>query len=305
MKYELVIVRYGEIALKGKETRRRFENILVSNIKNAFGKEKIPNKIKKEWGRIYIFTDQIQKSINVLKKVFGITSVSPAVQIKSNMSSISKLAVKIAKENNLTEKKSFALRVNRTGSHSFSSQDVAVKIGNDVVNKTGAKVNLDKPDFELFIEIRNENAYFFPEKIRSIGGMPLGTQGNVLCLADSLDSVLAAWYLMRRGCKVFFFCTDELITDAIADFSDNWYARLEIIQTNAKIDDFYDILNKKCNELNCNAVVTGHSFYAESNDWLSDIQNLKNNCALPVLHPLIAMEKNEIKNKSREIGLKK
>ena len=147
MKYELILVRYGEIALKGKETRNRFENILVNNIRNALNSKKILHKIKKERGRIYVFTDQIQDSIDILQKVFGITSVSPAVKINSDMDVMSKFAVKVAKENNLTERNSFALRVTRTGSHSFSSQDVAVKLGSDIVDATGAKVDLSNPFF--------------------------------------------------------------------------------------------------------------------------------------------------------------
>ena len=98
MKYDLILVRYGEIALKGRETRRRFESILVNNIKNALNTENISNKINKEMGRIFIHTTQIDKSISVLKKIFGITSISPCNKIESKIESISKLAIKISKE---------------------------------------------------------------------------------------------------------------------------------------------------------------------------------------------------------------
>ena len=98
MKYELVIVRYGEIALKGKEVRKRFEDALVSNIKNALIEKNLVNKITKERGRIYVYTTQIEKCIDVLQRVFGITSISPAYQTISDMNSMSKLAVDISKE---------------------------------------------------------------------------------------------------------------------------------------------------------------------------------------------------------------
>jgi len=296
--YKLIIVRYGEIALKGKETRNRFENILVSNINNALQTEKIVHKIKKERGRIYIFADQIQNSINVLQKVFGITSVSPAVRIENDMKSMSKLAIKLAKEK-ITSKNSFALRVTRTGSHNYSSQDVAVKLGNDVVNATAAKVDLTNPFFKLFIEIRQKEAFFFVEKIRGIGGMPLNTQGNVLSLVDTYNSILAAWYLMRRGCKVVFACLDESYCDAIDNFSTDWYASSNTITVNSKKEDFYKTLNKIGVENNCEAIVTGFVF-----DDISEIRMITEKCNLPVLHPLIAMEKDEIKNKCKEIGLK-
>ena len=179
MKFVLIIVRYGEIALKGRETRNRFENTLVSNIKNAFNFEKLSNKIKRERGRIYIYTDQINECLEVLRKIFGIISVSPAFQTLSDMESISKLALNVVKEV-LNEKKSFAIRTTRTGEHNFSSQDVAIKIGNDIVKATKASVDLTNPDLELFIEIRNDKAFVFTEKIPCMGGMPINTQGKIL-----------------------------------------------------------------------------------------------------------------------------
>jgi len=104
VEYELIIVRYGEIALKGKTTRRHFENCLISNIKNALNREQITHRIKKEWGRIYVYTNHIDKSMDVLQKIFGIVSMSPAVQTQSNMDSMSNLAVSISKDT-LTEEK--------------------------------------------------------------------------------------------------------------------------------------------------------------------------------------------------------
>ena len=132
MEYKLIIVRYGEIALKGEATRRHFENCLINNIKNALNIKQIPYRIKMERGRIYAYTNQIKKGLDVLQKIFGITSISPAAPIQSNMNSMSSLATSISKEK-LTKEKSFAIRSTRMGEHSFTSQDVAVKIGNDVV----------------------------------------------------------------------------------------------------------------------------------------------------------------------------
>jgi thiamine biosynthesis protein ThiI len=191
VKYELILIRYAELGLKATETRNRFENTLINNIRNALKTKEISFELRRERGRIYVFTNQINKSIDVLQKIFGITSISPAVKTSSKMEAISKVAIDISKEK-LTKKKSFALRVTRTGNHSFTSQDVAVQIGNDVVKATNSSVNLTNPDFELFIEIRDKNAYLFIQKIRCNGGLPLRTQGKILVLVDSLESILAA-----------------------------------------------------------------------------------------------------------------
>ncbi len=301
MKYELIIVRYGEIALKGKETRRRFENTLVNNMKNALNAENLSFKIKKEWGRMYVYTDQINAAVNVLKKVFGITSVSPAVQVTVSLESISDIAVSVSKEF-LTKEKTFAVRTSRTGDHSFSSQDVSVKIGSDIVDAIGSGVNLANPDFRLFIEIRNDKAFIFTERIRAVGGMPLGTQGVVIALIDSSHSILAAWYIMRRGCKAIFAVTDDSLKDNLKSFTENWYAKLDmfIIKDGENI---FKTLEQATSEKNCSAVVTGHTLSTNPEQELSEIKLFTKNISYPIIHPLIAMEKDEIKEKCKEIGL--
>jgi len=295
--YELIIIRYGEIALKGRETRNRFENILVSNIKKTFDLEKLSNKIKRERGRIYIHTTQINGCIDVLRKVFGITSVSPAYQTSSGMESISKLALNVSKEE-LNEKKSFAIRTTRTGEHNFSSQDVAIKIGNDIVKATKASVNLTKPDFELFIEIRNDKAFVFTEKIPSMGGMPINTQGKILALINSPESILAAWYLIRRGCNAIFITTEES-KNMLERFIEKWYIKSKILTIPTK-DKTNSLIKEIAKKNNCEAIVTGHTLNKNS---IYDITKLKQQINLPVLAPLIAMNENEIKTKTKEIEL--
>ena len=301
MKHELILVRYGEIALKGKETRKRFENILMSNIKNAFNQENILNKISKEWGRIYIYTNKIKESINVLKKIFGIISISPSIQATSDINSISDKAINISKEN-LDEKKSFALRVTRTGEQKFTSQDAAVKIGNDIVNATKASVDLTNPDFELFIEIRNDKTYLFIEKIKGFGGMPIGSQGNILAFIDTPYAILASWYLVHRGCKPIFLSINESHKDVLERFMNSWFIKSKIITGNSK-DNLYKQINKTAAKHKCDAIVSGHTIFDNSKNILSSIKQLKKQTNLPVLHPLIAMDYEEINRKCKEIGL--
>ena len=301
MNYELIIIRYGEIALKGRETRRRFENALVSNINNAFSKEKLSSKIIKEWGRIYVYTAQINECMNILRKIFGITSISPALQAKSDIESISKLAVDISKKEIIKEM-SFAIRATRTGKHAFTSQDVAIKIGNEIVKATRASVNLKNPDFELFIEIRNDKAFLFIKKIRCVGGMPFGTQGSILAFINKLDSILAAWYLMRRGCKIVFVITKEFNKDILNSFIENWFVKSSIFIVNSE-NNLYEQINKIAYERNCDAVVTNHTVFNDSKNMLSEIKQLKKYVDIPILHPLISMNDEEIIKKCKEIGL--
>ncbi|GAG35663.1 unnamed protein product, partial [marine sediment metagenome] len=247
---------------------------LVNNIKNAFKSNNLNCEIRRERGRIYLYVKEVSKGLEILKRIFGITSFSPVIKTTSKLDDISDIAVKISKTM-IKNENSFALRVTRTGNHNFSSQDVAVKIGNVIVNATKAGVDLSNPDFELFIEIRNENTFFFTEKIRGTGGLPLGTQGTILALINTPQSLLAAWYLMRRGCDILFLKTNNQITRSLHSFITSWYVESDIIECDPKEKDLYKTVNIIASERSCDAVVTGHTIYDTSQDVLSDIKQLK------------------------------
>lgn len=299
MKYELIIVRYGELSLKSKYVRNSFETTLIRNIKEAFLSNNISCKINREWGRIYLHTYELSKGLDILKQIFGIISFSPAIKKSSDINQISNHALKVSKKH-LNRNKTFALRVTRTGKHDYTSQDVAIKIGNDIVEATKAKVDLKKPDFEIFIEIRNKNSYVFTEKISGVGGLPLGTQGKVLAVMDTPQSLLAAWYLMRRGCKIVFVNTNSSNIKMLNTFIDKWYAKSKIIEINQN-QKFYETINNLASENRCNAIVTGHGIVTKNS--IQDITKLKKHSIFPILHPLISIEDDEINKKCKEIGI--
>jgi len=296
--YELIIVRYGEIGLKAKATRRRFESTLVSNIKKALEIEKLSNEIKLMRGRIFVYTKEIKKSLSILQKIFGITSISPATKTNSDMDSMKKYAVNISKKQ-MEKTDSFALRVTREGNHEYTSQDVAIAVGNTVRIAMNAKVNLTNPDFTLFIEIRNNEAYFYTNKIIGVGGLPLGTQGNVLSIIDTDQSILASWYMMHRGCKIIYGSKNQKFNKKIETFAKNWYAESQIFNISQDNNSF-DSINKIAKNNKCDAIITGHNIKN-----LEDIRRFKEQIKFPVLHPLIAMTEEQIQSKIKELGLLK
>lgn len=302
VKHELIIVRYGEIALKGTIIRKQFTNILVNNIQNALNKRQIPHKIHKTWGRIYIYTYQIKKTINILQHIFGVISISPAVRTTSDIPSISQLVVNITKQL-FGKENSFAIRPTRTGIHTFTSQDIAIKIGHDVVQTTGATVNLTAPDFTIGLEIRHENTYVFSEKYQGVGGLPLGTQGTVAALISDPISLLAAWYLMKRGCSIIFLTTKKGNDFYLNKFITTWYAPRKIISEITETTKLYKTVNKLVAEKKCDGLITNQTLYANSQDTMSVIKNLKKNITCPIFYPLIAHDKQAINLKCKEIGM--
>jgi len=298
VKFELIIIRYGEIALKSNYIRKKFERILIKNIKTILNQEKITNKIKSEWGRIYLYTDKIDRSLIILKKIFGIVNFSPSTQTNSNIKSISKKTISLSKDY-LKKDISFAIRTNRTGNHNYTSQDVSVKIGRKIQENTGCSVDLTNPDFELFIDIREENAYLFKEKINGPGGMPVGSQDKVLSFIDNIYSILACFYILRRGCKPLFFVKKDFDISLLNSFVKKWYLESEIFVYNEN-KNFFSELNKKLSEKKCKAVVTG--FFDLKNNF-PKIKEFKKNIDVPILHPLISFDENNLEEKLKEIGV--
>jgi len=301
--YDLILVRYGELSLKSRYVRRYFENMLVRNIKNVFRRHGLSCRVEREWGRIYVFTDNVSSGVDLLRRVFGVVSVSPAFRTVSSMDSVSKLAVGVSKKF-LCGDMSFAVRVTRTGCHVFTSRDVAVRVGRDVAAVTGARVDLDRPDFELFIEVRDDVSFLFTEKIVCVGGLPVGTQGRVLVLVDSFYSILAAWYMMRRGCDVVFVVVDDSFLSCLDSFLSKWNMESKIISANVSCRvDLYSMLDRFFLDEGCDAIVTGYSMYMHSDDVLSSIMLLKKHVGHLFLHPLICFDREMMDQKLREIGV--
>jgi thiamine biosynthesis protein ThiI len=211
------------------------------------------------------------------------------------------LALQFTK-NILTEEKSFAIRSTRIGTHMFTSQEVAARIGNDIVSATHAQVDLTNPDLELFIEIRDKKSFLFTEKINGVGGLPLGTQGRILALIDNTASLLAAWYLMHRGCNVVIVNMNESNDDSIHSFLTHWYADAEIISVNPKTKNFFDQLRTLASEKNCDALVIGNTLENPTCS-LATITQLKKQSIIPILTPLIAMTPEELQQQCRKRGI--
>jgi len=213
-----IFVRFGELGLKSPPVRRNMERRLAHNINVILEKHGIVKpyvRISRKWGRIIVTVNpEIQKVknekelTNTLVKIlsenaFGVTSISPVIKSASDLESISKLALEIAKKI-LKPNTSFVVRVTRSGNHPFTSVELERTIGGVIYEALhedrNLSVNLTKPDTTVSIEVRDEFAFFFEQKVEGYGGLPQGVQGKTLSiLRGSQEDAVAGFLLCKRG----------------------------------------------------------------------------------------------------------
>jgi tRNA uracil 4-sulfurtransferase len=200
----LFLVRYGELALKSPPVRREFESSLRRNILDQFVREGITGRLRSDHGHLYVEVDEGERARRVLKRVFGITSVSEVHEVPSERDAIRARLLELA-EPRLTPGARFAVRARRTGTHPFTSQELAADLGGDVLERFAERhlsVDLEHPDVELFVEVRGPRTYLYFDRTAGPGGLPLGVAGRLVALVDGPRGALGAFLMMKRGCRV-------------------------------------------------------------------------------------------------------
>jgi thiamine biosynthesis protein ThiI len=330
MDYDLIIVRYGEIGVKSPKVRRRFENKLISNIK-----KKLDCKIEINQGRVFLYPQNYEDAATALSKVIGIVSYSPAVSTETDFDSIeetlNKYVDNLLSEGLFDKTKTFAVRGRRVGTHEFSSQEMAGFCGSVIIKKTGAPVNLSKPDFEFFVEVRENKTYIFHEKIQGIGGLPVGTQGKVIALVSGgIDSPVATFLMMKRGCEVIVLHFNNYpytggsnekvmkIIDKLSEYSPSKlkyyeagygdylkscieYAPVRLTCVLCKTG-MYRIAEELAKDEDALAIVDGSSLGQVASQTLPNLLATRYVTKMPVLSPLIGLDKIEIENIGKRIG---
>ncbi len=199
----VLLVRFGEIALKSRYVRRQLRDRLVANIQDLFAAEGVECVTEADEARIYVHADDLVRARSILTRVFGVVSVSPAAEGHADLETLKSLAVQEAAAAGISAGTTFAVRPRRVGTHPFTSQDLARDIGGAILGACpGAKVNLDAPAHEIHVEVRMNRGYVFHETWAGPGGLPLGSQGRALALVDGDAGMVAAWMAMKRGCRV-------------------------------------------------------------------------------------------------------
>lgn len=333
MTYDMLLLRFGEFTLKGKN-RSRFERSVHNHIKSVLRPFPKANIIK-EYGRLYVELngESPEALAGALKKVFGLVSISPVRVCPSELDSIIKTAVEFVGQKELTKETTFKVTARRVWKpFPHSSQEMNHLVGSPLLRAyPQLKVQVKNPEIELRIEIRQERTYLFYEVIPGVGGFPLGTNGKaMLLLSGGIDSPVAGWEAMRRGLEiqcVHFYSypyTSQLAKEKVMELTrilSGYAGRLKLhlvpftdVQTSfvgIGQDNLIITLMRRAmlriattlaEKEGALAIVTGDSLGQVASQTLASMNVIGRATDLPILRPLVTSDKNEIIRTAIDIG---
>jgi len=271
----ILLVRYAEVGLKSPSVRRYFESVLLDNMLAALSRDGIEALVDSEQGRIYVRTDRVDEAAAALVRVFGVASVSPAIEGGSDMEEMQRTAAELSRSV-LPEGASFAVKARREGNHPYTSMDVGREVGSAIFlanRDRGARVDLTRPDVTFYVEVRGKRSFIFHRYLPGPGGLPLGSQGKVVASVHSDRDALAAWMLMKRGCRVLIW------GDEHAELLRPWDPRLKLVDR--------PTLAEAIEETKALGAVFGYR--------LEDIDRIREvRLGVPAFYPLVGMTEQEV-----------
>jgi len=330
-----ILVSYSEIALKSRYVRTRLEKSLAQDIENLLKKHGYPNpKAWRLFGRI-IVQGVPDEAVNTVSKVFGVANAMPCRVVEPGFEDVIEGVVEEAKST-LMEGQGFAVRPKVVGDHSYGSQDVAIEAGSrvlDALKSRDVHVNLTSPDVTIYVEVRDKQAYIYSKVLRGVMGLPYGTQGKAVALfSGGIDSPVAAWMLMKRGVSVLPLFMDQrpfvgenyidraikahkLLSSYVPRTRFTLYSAPmgEIMQRITETHEpkyicvmckrsMYRVAQRFAEKKGAQAIITGESLGQVASQTLMNINVLSSAISLPVLRPLIGLDKVEIEDLARTIG---
>ena len=323
--YNILIVKYGEIGVKGKN-RYIFENKLIKNVKN----------ILKTIGRIYVDLDgyDYEEVVEEVRKVFGIVGVCPAVRAEKDYNLLKELALKMLEEKIEQGYKSFKVD-SRRGDKDFklTSQEMSLDIGGYLVSQVKDKIAVDvrNPEVKIHCELRQNHVMVYSDTIPGYGGLPLGTNGRAMSLlSGGIDSPVASWMVAKRGMELecihfhSYPFTSEKSQEKVRDLAQilskycgrvrlhkvNMLEIQKAIGLNCK-DEEMTIISRRfmmriaervAESRHCDALVTGESIGQVASQTIQGLTCTNASVKMPVFRPLIAMDKTEIIEVAQKIG---
>lgn len=332
--YNILIVKYGEIGVKGKN-RYLFENKLIKNIKNIL--KPIGNlDVYKEFGRIYVNLDDYdyEEVAEEVKKVFGIVGVCPAIKAEKDYDKLKEIALQMLEEKIKDGAKSFKVDSKRGDkSFKFTSQEISRDIAGYLISQVKDRIAVDvrNPEVKIRCEYRENHVMVYSDTIPGYGGLPLGTNGRAMSLlSGGIDSPVASWMVAKRGMELecihfhSYPFTSEKSQEKVRDLAKilakycgrvrlhkvNMLEIQKAIGVNCK-DEEMTIISRRfmmriaqtvAQSRHCDALVTGESIGQVASQTIQGLTCTNASVSIPVFRPLIAMDKTEIVDIAQKIG---
>ncbi|WP_027398130.1 tRNA uracil 4-sulfurtransferase ThiI [Anaerovorax odorimutans] len=329
------IVRCGEVALKGLN-KPYFERMLVERIKKVL--KKFENtEVKRHEGLIFVRTPEDLNSEMVIKeisKVFGVASISPAVETVSDIDEIGNAAVEYMLDIiNKRGIKTFKVNAKRADKNfPVKSPEIGRIIGAKVLKGCKVlKVDVHNPECMLFVDVRRDKSYIFEQKISGFGGLPLGTNGKgMVLLSGGIDSPVAAWMMAKRGMLIeavhfhSYPYTSERAREKVVDLAKlvagycgnfkmhivNLLPIQEMIVQNCPEEEttilvrrfMMKIAEKIALETDCGMLITGENLGQVASQTAEALIVTDESVKMPVMRPLIALDKVDIMDIAKNIG---
>ncbi|UBH07955.1 tRNA uracil 4-sulfurtransferase ThiI [Macrococcus armenti] len=333
MQYDHILVRYGELTLKSGN-RNTFVNQLKSNIKYAL----IPltgYKVNANRDRMYVeITEEadVEEIMKRISKVFGVHSVSPVVKVEKDIEQIKVSAVRLAQD---IDAPGVTFKVDAKRSDKGFPYDTFAlqqELGGEILsNIEHLTVDVRNPDYKLLVEIRRDAAYLYSRVIKGAGGLPVGTGGKtLLMLSGGIDSPVAGLEVMKRGVTIEAihfhsppFTSEEAkqkvidLTRIMAEMTGE--IKLHLVpfteiqkMIHKKVPEnltmtstrrmMLKIADKFARKIDAKALVNGENLGQVASQTLGSMYAINAVTTLPILRPLLTLDKDEIIIKAKEIG---
>ncbi|MBN6206879.1 tRNA 4-thiouridine(8) synthase ThiI [Ralstonia pickettii] len=331
MQYDHILIRYGEMALKGKNIRSfilKLQENLQAKLKD------FPNaKVKRTQGRMFILLNGHQPDpiIAICQKVFGIQSLSLAIKVENDVEKIKEAALFALKQDN--EINTFKMTVKRINKEfPYGSQEMNQILGTHLlVNTDNITVDVHQPDMEIKVEIRSEATYVTSQNLPGAGGLPVGTSGkSLLLLSGGIDSPVAGYLAMKRGVQleaIHFHSppyTSERAKQKVLDLTKKLtdygksitvhivpFTKLQQEIFREMPDSYamtimrrmmFRIAESVCEKERILSLTTGENLGQVASQTMESMHTINEVTNYPILRPLISMDKQEVIDISQKIG---
>ena len=323
---------YGELSLKGKN-RGQFERKLRNRINRNL--KEFDYKLVEDLSKLYVLIDpkDLEKITEKLKKVFGIVGINQSSRVSQKDEEIKAKVLEFANYAYEKGARTFKISVNRSNKEfPINSMDYAKEVGAFVlINSPFEKVKMKDPDIMIYIDIRKE-VYIYTTRIKTYGGLPLGSTGKgLVLLSGGIDSPVASFMMAKRGMRINFVTFNSFpftskqalekikeLTNILTDYTGkSRLYTINILKLQEEINgktrkEYATILTRRvmmrlserlANSMQYQALITGESLGQVASQTLGGLTCTNASMEkLPVFRPLIGMDKTEIIDIAKEIG---